>query len=155
VRLKTLLLLALAGVLTLAGVPAGAEGPRKAGADYSYEDMNHHFGAPNTSTGIWDTRDAYVFKLKRGERFVSVSIADDEEGPVAGAIVQRVWDYESEGASVGHSVTHFDFCGETEEPVKVVRRIDVEIVLKKGTCQDGTPSAPTEGHMFLEFFEKR
>ena len=147
-------ILALAGLLALTALPADAKGPRRSGVDYRLEDYNHHVGVPHASAGSWEENQAYAFPLMRGERFVSVSIADEGEGPVAGAIVQRVWDVETEGAKAGHSVTHFNFCGETEEPVKVVPRIEVEIVLKKGTCQDGTPSTPTNGHIFIKFYKR-
>ena len=153
--MKTLSLLALAAVLTLTAVSVGAQGPRRAGSDYTYEDMNHHFGVPNGSAGGWDEDQAYAFRLKRGERYISVSVADDQEGPVAGAIVQWIWDFESEGAKAGHAGTYVHFCGETEKPVKVLPDIQVEILLKKGTCQDGTPSVPTNGHIFMEFYKKR
>jgi hypothetical protein len=139
-------------VLAVAATPSGARPPRKAGLEYKIEDENHHVAGPNFNAGVWNEEDAYAFPVKKGERFISVSIADEREEPVHGVIVQWVWDYESDGAKVGHAATHVSFCGETEKPVEIQPDITVEILLEKGTCQDGTPSLPTNGHIFAKFY---
>ncbi len=142
-------------VLTaLSMAPAGAVKPRRAMLPYALDDVNHHYGVPGTGGGVWDTRDAYTFPLKKGETAVSVMVLDDREAAVAGVVVQRTTDFESGPASVGHSVTYEHFCTKTDEPVEVVPDVTVEIVLKKGTCQDGTPSAPVEGDIVVDFHRK-
>lgn len=142
-------------VLTaLTMTPAGAGKPRRAMLPYSLEDMNHHFGAPGTGGGVWDTRDAYEFPLRKGETAVSAMILDDNEAAVAGVVVQWTTDFESGSASVGHALTYEHFCTKTEAPVEVVPDVTVQIILKKGTCQDGTPSTPIEGDIVVDFHRK-
>ncbi len=129
--------------------------PRRALLPYELEDVNHWVGAGDYGVGVWDTSDAYIFPLQEGEKSVSVMILDDREGPVAGAVVQRVTDYDNGTASVGHAVTFVRFCSKTEAPVPVEPDIDVEITLRKGTCQDGTPSTPTSGDIVVDFHRAR
>lgn len=135
--------------LTMA--PAGAGKPRRAMAPYSLEDVNHHVGVPGAGAGVWDTEDSYVFALKEGEKSVSVMVLDDRETAVAAAVVQWTTDFESGGASVGHAITWHRFCTKTDGPVPVEPDVPVEIVLKKGTCEDGTPSTPLEGDIVVDF----
>lgn len=124
---------------------------RRAQVRYEMTDENHHVGVPGAGAGVWNTEDAYAFRLKKGEKFVSVDVVDDTEEPVAGVVVQIVWDYENGGAKVGHAETYEHFCGETERLVRVIPKVQVEIFLKKGTCQDGTPSLPTNGDIVVDF----
>jgi hypothetical protein len=154
-RRSTTCLLLLATVGAIAVGPTHAAEPREAEIDYKAEDVNHHVAVPGTGAGVWDTEYAYEFTLRRGERFVSVEVFDESEGPVAGAVVQWVTDYESNGASIGHAETFEQFCGKTKDPVRVIQKLPVEILLQKGTCQDGTPSVPTNGEIHMEFLRKR
>ena len=153
------LALCLIGSLVV-GMPTTAGAPRKAKvrkdkARYELEDTNHHVGGPGFGGGVWDTEDAYVFPLRKGERYVSIDVQDDSEREVAGVIVQWIWDFEGGGASAGHAGTYEHFCGETKRPVKVLPDIQVEILLKKGTCQDGTPSLPESGYIYAEISRRR
>jgi hypothetical protein len=134
-------------------IPVEAARPRRAIRPYHYTDENHHVGTPVNGAGVWNTEDAYAFPLRTGEKAVEVMVLDDNERPVSAEIVQIVWDYQEGGASVGHAVTHVQFCGQTEAPVPVQPDITVEIFLRKGTCQDGTPSLPVEGDIVVDFFK--
>lgn len=133
-------------------VPVDAARPRREILPYHYSDQNHHWGVPGAGGGVWNTEHAYAVKLRKGERSIDVMVLDDNERPVAGSIVQIEWDYQNGNASVGHSVTHVDFCGQTPEPVPVYPELQVEIFLKKGTCEDGTPSLPVEGDIVVDFY---
>jgi hypothetical protein len=121
---------------------------------YDLQDVNHHFGVPGAGFGAWNTEDSYEFSLKKGETSVSVMVLDDREAPVAGVVVQWTTDLEAGGASVGHAVTYQKFCEKTDAPVPVVPDAPVEILLKKGTCEDGTPSVPTSGDIVVDFHRK-
>ena len=153
-RARAIVAAVVAGILVSGTSSIHAKPPRKAGLPYRMEDVNHHVAGPGFGGGVWNTEDAYEFPLRRRERFISVSISDDGEGPVAGVIVQWVTDIDAGSASAGHAETYEHFCGATESPVRVRPRITVEILINKGTCQDGTPSLPTEGHIYAEFYRK-
>ena len=84
-----------------------------------------------------------------------MTISDDSEEDISGVIAQFIWDYNNGGTKVGHAGTHVHFCGKTDKPVKVLPNIQVEIFLRKGTCQDGTPSLPTNGDILAEFSRRR
>lgn len=148
---KRALVVAVTILCVSAAAPVEAARPRRAMARYHYSDMNHHFGGPEVSAGVWDTEDSYAFPLKKGETAVSVMVLDDTERPVSAAIVQIQWDADYGNATVGHSVTHEEFCGRTAAPVPVVPDLQVEIFLQKGTCDDLTPSVPTEGDIVVDF----
>ncbi len=138
-----------------ASVPAaGAVEPRRAMLPYEPTDKNHHVGTSVAGAGVWEQDEAYDFPLQKGEKAVSVMVLDDREGPVAAVIVQWVWDYESETASVGHAETWHRFCGQTDGPVPVIPDITVEILLQKGTCDDGSASLPTSGDIVVDFYRK-
>ncbi|MDQ3982992.1 MAG: hypothetical protein M3271_09980 [Actinomycetota bacterium] len=143
---------AVACFASVASVQAAA--PRRAMLPYDLRDVNHHFAVPGAGFGVWDTQDAYQFSLNKGEKAVSVMILDDREGPVAGVVVQWTTDLEAGGALVGHAMTWERFCTETDAPVRVVPDAPVEIILKKGTCEDGTPSLPTTGDIVVDFHRK-
>lgn len=134
-------------------VPVDAARPRRAMRSYHYTHLNHHVGAPGTGAGVWDQREAYTFELQKGERSIDVMVLDDNERPVSAAIVQIEWDYHQGGASVGHSVTHEEFCGRTEAPVELVPDLEIQIFLQKGVCDDGTPSLPTTGDIVVDFYK--
>ncbi|HEV2755023.1 MAG TPA: hypothetical protein VG318_04525 [Actinomycetota bacterium] len=149
-RLRAAVVVAL--VLSAAvTAPAGAGKARRAMKPYSLEDTNHHFGGPGAGFGVWDTRDAYEFELKKGENAVAVMVLDDRESAVSGVVVQWTTDFESGGASVGHAITSHHFCTTTDGPVPVVPDVPVEIIIRKGTCEDGTPSTPIEGDIVVDF----
>lgn len=136
----------------LASVPsADAAKPRRAMRPYEIEDVNYQFGAPGLGAGVWDTTYAYEFKPRKGEDAVSVMILDDREVEVSGVIVQWVTDFEAGGAGVGHAETYVRFCTKTDAPVPVNPEIKVEILVQKGTCEDGTPSLPTAGDVIVDF----
>ena len=137
--------------LMICAAPTHARGPRKAQLPYKMEDVNHGYGGPGVGGATWNEEDAYAFQLRRGERYVSVAISDDTEEPISGVIAQFIWDYDNGSAKVGHAGTHVQFCGRTKKPVKVLPDIQVEIFLRKGTCEDGTPSLPTNGDILVEF----
>ena len=139
----------------VASTPTTARAPRKAKVRYELEDRNHHVGGPKFGAGHWNSEDAYVFKLRKGERYISIDVQDDTERNVSGRIVQYDWDFEGGGGSAGHAETMVHFCGETKRPVKVRPNIQVEIFLDKGTCQDGTPSLPERGWIYAEISRKR
>lgn len=146
------LVAAVAALSLFAAVPVeAAKPPRRAMLPYHYTDQNHHFGGPGTGGGVWNTEDAYSFELRKGETAVDVMVLDDRERPVSGMVVQIQWDAEYGNATVGHSVTHERFCGQTTRPVEVVPELPVEIFLRKGVCDDGTPSVPTEGDIVVDF----
>ncbi len=131
--------------------PAGAARPRRDMLPYHYSDENHHVGAPGFGAGAWNTEDAYVFHLRKGEKAVSAMVLDDSERPVAAAVAQIRWDADYGNASVGHFETFSEFCGQTEAPVPVSPDLQIEIFVQKGTCEDGTPSLPTEGDIVVDF----
>lgn len=141
-------------VTALTAAPGGAAETRQAQLPYKIEDVNHHFGGPGAGAGVWDTEDSYNFPLQKGEKAVSVTISDERDGDVAAAVVQWTTDFESGGASVGHALTYHPFCTKTDAPVAVVPDVTVEIVLKKGTCEDGTPSTPVNGDIVVDFHRK-
>ena len=139
----------------LAATPTTARAPREAKVRYELDDENHHVGGAGFGAGVWNTEHAYAFKLRRGERYISIDVQDDSERNVAGRIVQWIWDFESGGASAGHAGTSVPFCGETKKPVKLLPDIQVEILLQKRTCEDGTPSLPESGYIYAEISRGR
>ena len=145
------------GAIAISALPtqAAAPRPRKAQLPYEIDDVNQGVGGPGFYSHTWEEEKAYAFPIRRGERYVSVNVIDDSEKPVAGTIVQFVWTQISDGAKTGETVTSEPFCGRTEKPVKVKPNIQVEIFLKKGMCDDGTPSLPTNGDIVVEFTRKR
>ena len=147
-------MLVVVGLLCLGAGSSPAKPPRQASLPYEIQDVNHSFGGPVTSGGVWDTEYAYVFELNKGEKHVFVNIVDDSERTVAGAVVQWTTDFEAGGASSGHAVTYARFCGYTPEPVPVVPDIEVEIKIFKGTCEDGTASVPSSGDIVADFYRK-
>lgn len=149
-RIRALVMVAAVACLTLAS-PADAARPRREMLPYHYSDENHHVYVHGFGAGAWNTEDAYVFHLRKGEKAISVMVLDDNERPVQAAIVQIRWDAEYGNASVGHAETWAEFCGQTEAPVPVVPDLQIEIFLQKGTCEDGTPSLPTEGDIVVDF----
>lgn len=150
-RLRALFVAAVAASLA-APVPAdAAKLPRRDMLPYHYMDQNHHFGGPGFGAGAWNTEDAYVFHLRKGEKAVSAMVLDDNERAVSAVIVQIQWDADYGHASVGHAVTYHEFCSRTEAPVPVVPDLQVEIFLRKGVCEDGTPSVPVEGDIVVDF----
>lgn len=148
--------LAIAAI-AISALPTQAAAPRarKAQMPYKIDDVNHGVGGPGFYSHTWEEEQAYAFPIRRGERYVSVNVVDDSEEMVAGTIVQFVWTQVSDGAKTGESVTNVPFCGRTDKPVKVKPNIQVEIFLKKGTCDDGTPSLPTNGDIVVEFTRSR
>ena len=150
-RSRALVVAAIVGWL-LAAVPVGAaRPPRREMLPYHYSDQNHHVAVPGAGAGAWNTEDGYVFHLRKGEKAISAMVLDDNERPVAAAIVQIRWDADYGSASVGHAETWAPFCGQTEAPVPVVPDLQIEIFVQKGTCEDGTPSLPTEGDIVVDF----
>ncbi len=149
-RVRALLLAAVVGVFSSA-VPVEAARPRRALATYHYTDQNHAVGGPGFGAGVWNTEDAYAFPIRKGETAVSVMILDDNERPVSAKVVQIQWDADYGNATVGHAATHYDICGQSEEPLKLVPDLQVEVFLEKGTCEDGTPSVPTTGDIVVDF----
>ncbi|HEX2295958.1 MAG TPA: hypothetical protein VHN37_11690 [Actinomycetota bacterium] len=152
-RIRALVVALAVGCLS-AAAPVEAARPRRAMLPYHYTDQNHHFGGPQVGFGVWNTDHAYAFDLRKGETEVSVMVLDDREGPVSATLVQIRWDYQQGGASIGHAETYAQFCGKTASPVPVVPDLPVEIFLKKGTCEDGTPSLPTEGDIVVDFHRR-
>ncbi|HYO61512.1 MAG TPA: hypothetical protein VEU29_06405 [Actinomycetota bacterium] len=150
-RIKALVTATIVASLSAAVPVDAAKLPRRAMLPYHYTDENHHFNAPGTGGGVWNTEHAYAFQLRKGDKAVSVMVLDDNERPVSAAIVQIQWDEEYGNASVGHAVTHEEFCGRTDAPVPVVPDLQVEIFIQKGVCDDGTPSVPTEGDIVVDF----
>lgn len=150
-RTKALVVAVAALVVFVAAPVDAARPPRRAMVPYHYSDQNHHVGGPNFGAGVWNTDDSYSFDLEKGEKAVKVMVLDDNERPVSAVIVQIQWDAEYGNATVGHSVTHHEFCGKTDAPVAVVPDLPVEIFLRKGLCEDGTPSVPTEGDIVVDF----
>ena len=149
-RVRALAVAALVTCLS-AAVPVEAARPRRALVTYHYTDQNHHFGGPGFGAGVWNTEEAYVFPIRKGETAASVMVLDDNERPVSAALVQIQWDADYGNASVGHFETYAEFCGQTEEPVQLVPDLQVEIFLEKGICADGTPSLPTTGDIVVDF----
>jgi hypothetical protein len=150
-RIRALVVAVVALSLSAAVPVEAAKPPRRAMLPYHYTDQNHHFGGPGTGFGVWNTDDSYSFDLQKGETSVDVMVLDDRERPVSGVVVQIQWDSQYGNATVGHSVTNQEFCGKTTSPVPVVPDLPVEIFLRKGLCEDGTPSVPTEGDIVVGF----
>jgi hypothetical protein len=150
-RLRALFVAAIAAGLSAAVPVDAAKLPRRVIVPYHYTDENHHVGGPGFGAGSWNTEDAYVFHLRKGEKSVSAMVLDDNERAVSAVIAQIQWDADYGNASVGHFVTHEEFCSRTEAPVPVVPDLQVEIFLQKGVCEDGTPSVPMEGDIVVDF----
>ncbi len=145
-------------------VPLGAaeaRKPRRATLPYALTDENVAIGLPGPGPGpeVTDSEAEYEFHLAKGERWVSVTILDDSEGPVAGLVSQWVTDSTSSAgggsATTRHPVQVVHFCTETPAPVRVKPDIPIEISIKDGTCEDGTPSVPTSGDIVVDFFRGR
>lgn len=150
-RVRALVVAAIVACLSAAVPVDAAKLPRRAMLPYHYTDQNHSFGGPGVGFGAWNTEDSYAFHLRKGEKSVSAMVLDDNERAVSAVIVQIQWDADYGNASVGHAVTYHEFCTRTEAPVPVVPDLQVEIFLRKGTCEDGTPSAPVEGDVVVDF----
>ena len=152
--------LMLAGALLVAVPGAGAGEPREAQLAYKVTDDNRSVGGPEPVqvANFRYLEQTYEFSLRKGERFVTVDLVDDSEKPVAGVVSQWVEDsrtgQDGNYASTGHAVTYVRFCGETAEPVKLKKKLDVVVMVNSGTCADGTPSAPTNGDIVANFFKK-
>lgn len=149
-RLRAMVAVVVLTALTVA--PAGAGKARRAMLPYRLEDMNHSVGVPGHQAGALDSADAYDFELRKGENAVSVLVLDDREGEVSAVIAQRVTDGAVGGASYGHFATYEPICTQTDAPVRVRPDLRiVEVYLQKGTCDDGTPSTPTNGDIVVDF----
>jgi hypothetical protein len=158
---RTMAVCALLATLALASSPVEAAKPRRARGNYVFSPAdNFAVGGPGPVPTAFtsDSSKTYTFDLRKGERYVSVSLVDEGEGDVAGSVSQWVMDkwYGDEGgtgAGTGHAVTYVSFCNRTESPVKLKKKIEVEIMVVTGTCEDGTPSTPTNGSITLDFFK--
>ena len=153
--------LALAAlVLTAAGATARVIEPRRATLAYAPSDLSFAVGAPSEEAVAWtgDMEAVYAFELKKGEKSVEVFVQDATEMPVGGVVAQ--WertDGEEAGpasASFSTAVTWHRFCGRTTAPVPVKPKLDVRVTIYKGTCLDGTPSAPTTGEIVVDFHRR-
>ena len=134
--------------------PAGAAKPRRAILRYAVEDLNHGVGAPGHQAGTYMSWDSYSFHVMKGEKAISVMVLDDLEGEVSAVVAQWVTDVEAGGASYGHAATYRAFCTSTDAPVRVDPELEVQILLQKGTCDDGTPSTPTSGDIVIDFHRR-
>ena len=150
-RMKVLFAVVASLCIYAAAPVEAAKPPRRALLPYHFSDQNHHFGGPGVGFGAWNTEDSYSFELRKGEKAVDVMVLDDRERPVSAVVVQIQWDAQYGNATVGHAVTHHEFCERTNAPVPVVPDLPVEIFLRKGVCDDGTPSLPTEGDIVVDF----
>ena len=149
-RLRTVAVVAALTAVSTAPVEAGKA--RRAMLPYALEDSNHGVSVPGHQAGIYDTEDAYVFALQRGENAISVMILDDTEGDVAAVIAQPVRDGGAGPVSYGHWATYETICTESEAPIRIRPDLGrVDVMIQKGTCDDGTPSMPTSGDIVVDF----
>ncbi len=154
-RLRAVIAAVVLTALTMAPAGAGKAGKtRRAMLPYVLEDVNHGVGLPGHQAGAYMGEDSYAFELERGEKAVSVMVLDDQEGAVSAVIAQWVVDGQAGNASYGHAATYEAICTQTEAPVPVQPDIVVEVLLQKGTCEDGTPSLPTEGDIVVDFHRR-
>ncbi len=147
-----------AAFLTVGTAIAGVgPAPREARQRYEIDPNNVAVGGaePITVASTGDPQKSYSFPIKKGERYVSVRLVDENEGAVGGVVTQWVIDQwygePNNGAGTGHAVTYVRFCNKTKEPVRLKPKIEVEIIVHAGTCADGTPSTPTSGTITAEF----
>ena len=81
------------------------------------------------------------FPTGGSEKFVSVKLTDSSGQPVPGSIQQ---DLDGDLSSGESGELAYDFCGQTEEPVKIVPGSDVIVYVQVGPCGDGA-GAGTQG----------
>ena len=122
-------------ILGVAALPASA-GPAGRQVTYEYQGPNtlvEPTGMVVANWGIFPTA-----KPRRGERLVSVKLADATGEPVAAEVHQ------------GNRVLGGAFCGETDRPLRLVNRASVHVHLHVGQGCGGT-SVPTQGTVELTF----
>ena len=162
--MKKRILITVSAVASLSILASSASGmqPRRAQLDYATNPNNVTVGGPEPTevAGTADMSQLYIFEPKKGERFVTIDIQDDNDSvDVAGVVSQWVMDsWHGEkggtGAGTGHAVTYQRFCNETKVPVRLKPRIEVRVSIQAGTCADGTPSTPTSGTITADFFRR-
>ncbi|HWL66504.1 MAG TPA: hypothetical protein VNP73_11065 [Actinomycetota bacterium] len=137
---KTFALLITAGLVAL---PALAEAgkARTATGNYNTIMITPEEGSPSAeghySNGV-------KFKLRPGERFVSLSIADEAGQTVRATVGQ---DYDNDGKTEHEH----EFCGSTTEPIKLTPGAPVIVWAQEGQCADGTTSLATFGEVTATF----
>jgi hypothetical protein len=86
-----------------------------------------------------------IFKVRPGERFVTIEILDDHAATVM-AVVEQDFD----GDGLADSST--EICNATAEPIRVKSGYDVGVYTQQGVCsQGGEVSSPTFGTITATF----
>ena len=137
---KTIALLAIGALVAL---PALAEAgkARTATGNYNTIMITPPDGSPSAeghySNGV-------RFKLRPGERFVSLSIQDEAGMPVRATVGQ---DYDGDGKTEAEH----EFCGATTQPIKLKGAAPVIVWAQEGPCADGTNAMATFGEVTATF----
>ena len=138
---KKIGVLGLALVLALPVASSAAKGSRTATGEYNTIGIDTD--DPPTS-GEAQLTNGVVFKPRKGERFVSVTL-EDQSGLPARAVVGQDLD----GDGVRDSAT--EICGATTSPIKFRKGIDVMVVAQEGPCSDNTVAMATFGTVTATF----
>jgi hypothetical protein len=84
------------------------------------------------------------FKVRPGERFVSVVLDDDAGMPVRATIGQ---DHDGDGVTEHEH----EICGATTAPIKLTPGAPVIVWAQEGPCEDGTNAVATYGKVTATF----
>lgn len=138
--MRKLVMLGAAGLMIVTASGAGAKpssslGPRTVEQPYNY--------CEGTSSGQCRFGGT-AFEVRRGERFVTVELADASGQDVYAALAQ-----DSDPDQDGYEMFH-TFCGRTETPVQLIPNVELRVVtgyfeIPPPQC-DGAPAvSPTTG----------
>ena len=141
--MKKIAVSVVAGLLiaSLAAPAAGGARARKVTHDYTV--ANGVFWGHGEMH--WTLGAEYAkFQTQRGERHVTLAIADASGAPVRGHV------HIDQNAD-GELDDQVDFCGETAKPIALEPRAVVEVGVIMGMCDEATPSFVTEGTITATF----
>lgn len=139
--MKKLGYLLVAGTM-LCALPGGAVASRARTASGEYNTLVLSTEPAPAAQGRFSN--GVTFKVRPGERFVGLVIADQNADHVRGVVSQ---DLDGDGVDD----TTIEICDATTTPIKINPAFDVKVWTQEGTCEDGTLSTPTVGKITATF----
>lgn len=136
-------LFALMLMAAVVGLPAVSEA-KKARTDTGEYNTVVAETDPDGPSSRGQFRNGVDFTPRRGERFISVVLADRSGYPVRATVGQ---DLDGDGVQ---DVTQ-EICGQTTAPIKFRPGTDVTVLAQDGPCEDGTMGVTTFGTITATF----
>jgi hypothetical protein len=133
----------LALMLVGAALPAFARSTKAREASGEYNAVTVDTDNPG-SIAAGRVSNGVTFKVRKGERFVSVAIADKSEMPTRAVVGQ---DLDGDGLE---DVSQ-EICGASTAPIALKKGADVTVWTQEGPCEDGTNATATFGTVTATF----